>query len=251
MWGADARGLFNTSRAWLVSYPGVSIKYKHNKTPRLPCPTTILTSPFHSIPLSQLPLSSHRSRLCCQIFFPSSNHFLPTALFWYSTVLFCSRFDSLAGSPQPLVISLPRILRHPLCYQTEVKRSTGWISHAWFSDSLSPFSDSLQLLWSPEIRKGSTGIISQPREWPVKCLLITLLCALSRTLSSDHTNRPPSSEMQSFTGAHYSMHSLRLSSRHSGVWTIVNNSDIPASLSKQTHGADGWSDNDTCTSYNK
>lgn len=216
----------NTPRAWFPSYPGVRIKYRHNKRPLLPCPTIILTSPVHSSSLHHL----------TGLVFPSSNHFLPSALFWYNTILFCSRFDSLAGPPQPLVISLTSILRHPLRFQTEVKRSTGWMPHAWFSDTLSAFPDSLQLLWSPEIRAGSTGIISQPRGWPVKCLLITLLCALSHTLSSDHTNRPPSLERQSFPV----QHALILSPEE--THRSVNNSQQyrHSGRAVQTDARSGW-----------
>lgn len=80
----------------------------------------------------------------------------------------------------------------------------------------------------------------------MKCLLITLLCALYHTLGSNHTNSPPSLEIQSFTGAHYSKHSFSLLTRHTGVETIVNNSDIPATPSEQTDEADGRSDNEIC-----
>lgn len=43
------------------------------------------------------PLSSHKSLL--SDLFPSSDHFLPSALFWY--ILFCSQFDSLLRLSSP------------------------------------------------------------------------------------------------------------------------------------------------------
>lgn len=185
-------------------------------------PFFLLQPPLH-LPL----LSTHRSHFDSQFFPPSSDHILlllhsDGVLFYSAPTLISQLFPSTP---------FPCILRHLLYCQARVKRSGSRISHARFGDSLSPAPPAPQLLWTPEIRKGSAGIISRPEEEPVKCLLITLLCALSRTLSSDHTNRARSLEMQSFTGGLHRKHPYCLSSRHSWVWTIVNNSDIPASLS--------------------
>ncbi len=113
-----------------------TIKQPAMPTPLLPRPTTILTSLFHSIPLSQLPLSSHRSHLffshLLSDFFSSAQiislhqHYSDTALLYSGFCLQPSQSDSLAGLlTPPLVISPARIPRHPLHHQTEVKRSTG------------------------------------------------------------------------------------------------------------------------------
>lgn len=98
MWGANARGPFNTSRAWFVSSPGVSIQYRHNKTASNAHTTP--SASYHNINLSfslhpPLPaafiisqVSSLLFSSVVRFFFLSSNHFPPSALFWYSTTLF-------------------------------------------------------------------------------------------------------------------------------------------------------------------
>lgn len=107
-----------------------------------------------------------------------------------------SDFQQLFWSFQLLCPLSFCILRHLLHHQTRSKYLTlptfFFISFFLFFFFLVvlclPFT-SLQLFWSPQIRKGSAGIISQPREWLVKCLLITLLCVHSLTLPELRSHR--------------------------------------------------------------
>lgn len=136
-----------------------AIKQPAMPTPLLQCPTTILTSLFlHSISVS------------------SSNHSPPSALFC------CFQSDLF-----------PCILRHPLStIRQRSKDPHGWISQAQFSDSLSPHPTASNFSDLPRSEKDLLGSSLNRGEWLVKCLLITLLCALSLslTLSSNHTNKP-------------------------------------------------------------
>lgn len=58
-------------------------------------------------------------------FFFSSNNFPPSALYWYSTTLFCFQPSALSVR----FPGVPCILRHDLYHQS--KGSTSWISQAW------------------------------------------------------------------------------------------------------------------------
>lgn len=123
------------SRTWSALYPGVRTKYMHNKH------HSFLVLPQHYplfslIPRSKLSLSSHNVPSLLSDCLHSSNHLLPSALFWYCTIVYCSHIDSLTRSLQPLVKSLSP--SHPLYSETGVERSTIWISQVQLSDSLSP-----------------------------------------------------------------------------------------------------------------
>lgn len=149
----------------------LKVKDAANKPQLLPRPSTIFTSIFHSIPLVTISESAHS--------LPSLN----IVLFWQSSILF--QFDQPTGFLRPLVKSLPRGTVSTLRGQRILSPNLpGWAILCF---------PSREHLWSLKIRIGSTGIISHPVERPGKCLLITSLCALRATMSSDHRAGPLSS----------------------------------------------------------
>lgn len=120
MRGAHTPALFNTPTAWRVTSPGSVLN-----TDTIKNTTPHSMYPYFSLhQLSQMLLSPNSliSSFTHCFYPPSSNHFLPSALFCYSkgSVVFsaCSPLRLIPWSP---------LLRPPHSHQTEVKRSSSWI----------------------------------------------------------------------------------------------------------------------------
>lgn len=182
------------------------------------------------------------SLICCQICFFSSQlkSFLST-----STILFISQFDSQVGS----------LSHHP--WSSLFPASWGTFSTIR-QRSKDPPAVSLRLglaILCLPIQKPPTSLISRDQKriyWDhlstegMACEVLIdhlVVCTLSHTELKSH--KQPSKLRDTKLYRRSLQHALFLS-LESGVRTIVNNSNIPPSLSKQTHGADNWSDNEIC-----